>query len=158
MLISCVAAIMLRTTTGPHCAGLEPQYFLFGTRVICEVVLYCCSWYGPDPAPADAAELSHCSALSAFAAFAASVPPCFFTSFEFTTPSDVFARIAGSAVFGTFERRTTVYLPREDGVIPSSRNEGFPFRLMSRRNENKRSAAVSVLPSAEFSVVFVLQV
>jgi hypothetical protein len=63
-------------------------------------------------------------------------------------PSDVFATIAGSAVFGVAERRITVYLPREETLTPASRKDGLPFRLMSRRNENTTSAAVIGVPSA----------
>src|SRR5437764_13039615 len=139
MLISCVAEIMFRTTTVLHFALSGPQYFAFGVRRICDVVLYCFSTYGPLPAPTEAGELSHCSALSVLSASAASVPPCALTSFEFTTPSDVFARIAGSAVFEFFERRTTPYLPLAETVTPSSRNAGLPFRLISRLNENTTS-------------------
>ena len=43
MLISCVAAIMFRTTTELHFALFGPQYFPFGCRTICDVVLYCFS-------------------------------------------------------------------------------------------------------------------
>src|SRR6266516_20037 len=119
--------------------------------MICEVVLYCLSRYGPLPAPAEAAEFSHCSALSVLSALAASVPPCLRTSFELTTPSDVLARIAGSAVFGTFECRITVYLPRAEAVTSARRNDGLPFRLISRRNEKTASCAVSGVPSAKWT-------
>jgi hypothetical protein len=44
--------------------------------VTCDVVENELSTYGPLPAPRDDDEFSHDSALSAFAAFAASVPPC----------------------------------------------------------------------------------
>ena len=93
------------------------------------------------------------SALSVLSALAASVPPCLRTSFEFTTPSDVLVRIDGSAVFGVFERRTTVYLPRAEGVTPSSRKAGFPLRLIRRRNEKTASCAVSGVPSAKWTLV-----
>ena len=63
-------------------------------------------------------------------------------------PSEVFATIDGIAVFGVFERRMTVYLPRADGVTPASRNDGLPLRLIRRRNENTTSAAVIGVPSA----------
>ena len=116
--------------------------------MICEVVLYCLSRYGPLPAPRDAAELNHLSALSALSAFAASVAPFRLASFEFTIPSDVFATIAGSAVFGVAERSTTVYLPRAETFTPASRNEGLPLRLINRRNEKTTSAAVMGVPSA----------
>ena len=69
-------------------------------------------------------------------------------SFEFTIPSDVFATIAGIAVFGVFERRTTVCVPRADVVTPASRKDGLPLRLTSRRNEKTTSAAVIGVPSA----------
>src|SRR2546421_302111 len=69
------------------------------------------------------------------------------------TPSDVFVRIDGSAVFGVFERRTTVYLPRAEGVTPSSRKAGFPLRLIRRRNEKTASFAVSGVPSAKCTFV-----
>jgi hypothetical protein len=71
------------------------------------------------------------------------------TSLEFTTPRDVFVRIDGSAAFGVFERRMTVYLPPAETVTPSSRKEGFPLRLMRRLNEKTASAAVSGVPSAK---------
>jgi hypothetical protein len=63
-------------------------------------------------------------------------------------PSDVFATIAGMAVFGVAERRTTVNLPRADTVTPASRNDGLPLRLIRRRNEKTTSAAVICVPSA----------
>src|SRR5688572_12234506 len=116
--------------------------------MICDVVLYCLSRYGPLPTPRDAGELNQRSALSVLSAFRASVAPFRFASFEFTMPSDVFATIAGSAVFGVAERRTTVYLPRAETVTPASRNDGLPLRLMSRRNEKTTSAAVIGVPSA----------
>jgi hypothetical protein len=68
-----------------------------------------------------------------------------------TTPSDVFVRIEGSAAFGVFERRTTVYLPRADTVTPSSKNDGFPLRLIKRRKEKTASAEVSGVPSAKWT-------
>ena len=111
-------------------------------------MLYCLSRYGPLPAPREPGELNQRSALSAFAALVPSVAPCFFASFEFTMPSEVLATIEGIAVFGVFERRITVYLPRADGVMPASRNDGLPFRLIRRRNENTTSAAVIGVPSA----------
>ena len=111
-------------------------------------MLYSVSTYGPLPTPRDAAELNHFSALSFLSAPGASVAPCARASFEFTIPSDVFATIAGIAVFGVFERRTTVYVPRADVVTPASRNDGLPLRLISRRNEKTTSAAVIGVPSA----------
>ena len=51
--------------------------------------------YGPLPADC---ELRNASALSVLSASAASLPPCAFTTFELTMPSDVFARIAGSVL------------------------------------------------------------
>src|ERR1044072_7867975 len=125
---------MLRTTTRSN-AGLRPQKRSFCSRIICDVVLYCRSTYGPLPAPTESGELNHASALSALAALAASVAPCCFASFEFTIPSEVFATIDGSAVFGAFERRTTPYLPAALTVTPASRNDGLPLRLIRRRNE-----------------------
>ena len=62
-------------------------------------------------------------------------------------PSEVFATIAGT-VFGTFERRMTVYRPRAETVTPASRNDGLPLRLIRRRNEKTTSAAVIGVPSA----------
>src|SRR3954454_16939418 len=50
MLISCVAAIMLRTTTVENFGFFAPQYFAFGTSVTWSVVLNDCSVYGPLPA------------------------------------------------------------------------------------------------------------
>jgi hypothetical protein len=87
--------------------------------------------------------------LSLLSAPGPDVPPCRRTSLEFTTPRDVFVRIEGSAAFGAFDLRTTVYLPRDDTVTPSSRNDGLPLRLMSRLNEKTASAAVSGVPSAK---------
>src|SRR3954451_14676698 len=149
MLISCVAEIMFRTTTELHFALFGPQYFVLGARMIWDVVLYALSTYGPLPAPTEAAELNHCSALSVLSASAADVPPCALTSFELTTPSDVLARIAGSAVFEFFECRTTPYLPFAATVTPSRRNAGFPFRLIKRLYEKTTSADVSGVPSAK---------
>ena len=76
--------------------------------------------------------------------------PFCLASFEFTIPSDVFATIDGSAVFGVLERRTTVYRPRAETVTPPSRNAGLPLRLISRRNEKTTSAAVIGVPSANW--------
>ena len=148
-LISCVGAIMFRTTTLEKAGFVEPQYFAFGERTICEVVLYCLRTYGPLPAPAELDELNHCSALSVLSASAASVPPCCLTSFELTIPSDVLARIAGRAVLDVFERITTVYLPAGVTVTPSRRNDGLPFRFTSLRSEKATSAEVSGVPSAK---------
>jgi hypothetical protein len=86
--------------------------------------------------------------LSVLSALAPSLAPCRRASFEFTIPSDVFATIDGMAVLGAFDRRTTVYLPRADGVTPASRKAGLPLRLIRRRNENTTSAAVIGVPSA----------
>jgi hypothetical protein len=61
----------------------------------------------------------------------------------------VFVRIDGSAAFGVFDFRTTVYFPRDDTVTPSRRKDGLPLRLMSRLNEKTASAAVSGVPSAK---------
>ena len=107
--------------------------------------------YGPLPAPADAVELSQFSALSALAAFAASVPPFFFTSAELRTPVDGFARITGSWVAGVFERMTTVYFDGAETVMPASRNDGLPFRFWSRRSDHTTSAEVSGVPSAKWT-------
>ena len=63
----------------------------------------------------------------------------------------MFATIAGNAVFGVFERRTTVYLPRAETVTPSRRNAGFPLRLIKRRNEKTTSAALSGVPFAKWT-------
>src|SRR5687767_3437338 len=107
MLMNCVGAPMLRMTTRSK-AGFRPQNWVFWSSTIRDVVLYSLSTYGPLPAPLDAAELNHFSALSVLSAPARSVAPCARASFEFTIPSDVFATMAGIAVFGVFERRTTV--------------------------------------------------
>ena len=88
---------------------------MLGASVTCEVVLYCCSVYGPLPAPADADEFSHCSALSAVEAFEPSVPPCAFTSFEFRMPVGGFARIPGSCPSGVRELIIPVTFPRHSG-------------------------------------------
>ena len=45
---------------------------------------------------------------------------------EFTIPSDVFATIAGSAVFGVAERSTTVYLPVAETLRPRAGTKGCP--------------------------------
>src|SRR6476619_1520985 len=145
---------MFRTTTLEKAGFVEPQYFAFGERTICEVVLYCLRTYGPLPAPAELDELNHCSALSVLSASAASVPPWALTSFELTIDSDVFARIAGRAVLASFERITTVYLPAGVIVTPSSRKAGLPLRLMRRRSENATSAEVNGVPSANFTFFF----
>src|ERR1700747_3655889 len=134
-LISCVGAIMLRTTTLLKPGFFGPQYFGFGTSVSCDVVLYDFSSYGPLPAPADADELNHCSAVSAVDASAAAVPPCALTSFELTMPVDGFARIAVSCVAGVVDFMMTVYLPLAEMVIPASRDEGFPLMLINRFSE-----------------------
>ena len=107
--------------------------------------------YGPLPAPTESGELNQRSALSVLAAPGLSVPPCCLTSFEFTTPRDVFARIAGIAVFEVFERSTTPYLPAALVVTPASRNDGLPLRLTSRLNENTTSADVRGVPSAKWT-------
>src|SRR5436853_3214033 len=138
---------MFRTTTELHFALFGPQYFVFGWRTSCDVVLYCFSTYGPLPAPRELPELNHCSALSVLSASGASVPPCALTSFELTTPSDVFARIAGSAVFGVFDLSTTPYLPLGATLTSASRKDGLPFRLIRRLNEKTTSAEVSGVPS-----------
>ena len=87
------------------------------------------------------------SALSVLSALAASLPPCAFTTFELTTPSDVFATSTGIAGFGVFDFRTTVYGPFALVVMPASRNDGLPLRLTRRRNENTTSFEVSGVPS-----------
>src|SRR6185437_15084750 len=140
---------MFRTTTLPKAGFFGPQYFGFGTSVSWDVVLYVFSSYGPLPAPAEADELNHCSALSAVDAFAAEVPPCALTSFELTMPVDGFARIAVSCVAGVFDFMTTVYLPLADTVMPASRNAGFPLMLIRRLSEKTTSADVSGVPSAK---------
>src|SRR5438445_65287 len=96
--------------------------------------------------PADF-ELRYASALSVLSAFAAAEPPFAFTTFELTMPSDVLATSTGIAGFGVFDFMTTVYLPFADVVMPASRNDGLPFRLTSRLNENTTSADVSGVPS-----------
>src|SRR4051812_32557748 len=145
---------MLRTTTLDHGDFFAPQYCLLGVSVICDVVLYALSVYGPLPAPTESGELSQFSALSALAAFAASVPPFFFTSAEFRTPVDGFARMTGSWEAGVFERMTTVDLDGAETVKPASRNEGLPFRFWSRRSDQMTSADVSGVPSAKWTDFF----
>ena len=100
--------------------------------------------YGP--LPADVA-FRNASALSLLSAPAEALPPCAFTSFELTMPSDVFVTITGIAGFGVAECRTTLYWPVALIVAPASRNEGFPFRLINRLNEKTTSAEVSGVPS-----------
>jgi hypothetical protein len=102
--------------------------------------------------------LNHFSALSVLAASFASVPPCFLTSFELTTPSDVLARIAGRAVFGVVDLSTTTYLLGAETVTPASRKDGLPFRLIRRRYEKTTSAAVIGVPSAKWTFRFRLSV
>src|SRR5262245_10274241 len=142
---------MLRTTTLDHGDFFAPQYFSFGVSVICDVVLYALSVYGPLPAPADDGELSQFSALSALAALAASVPPFFFTSAELRMPVEGFARITGSCVAGVFERMTTVYFEGAETVIPVSRDAGLPFRFTSRWSDQATSADVIGVPSAKWT-------
>src|SRR5262249_1140153 len=153
-LISCVGAIMFRTTTVLKPGFLGPQYFGFGTSVSCDVVLYDLSSYGPLPAPADADELNHCSAVSAVEASAAAVPPCAFTSFELTMPNDGFARIAVSCVAGVADFITTVYLPLAETLMPARRGAGFPLMFISRLSEKTTSADVSGVPSAKWTFFF----
>ena len=108
--------------------------------------------YGPLPAPAEAVELSHFSALSALAALAAAVPPCSRTSFELTMPVDGFARIDRQLrwrVSSSASRPCTS--PAAETVTPASRKAGFPFRLMSRFSEKTTSAEVSGVPSAKWT-------
>ena len=145
--MNCVAETMFRITTRSN-AGFARQYRGFWSSTIWDVVLYCLRTYGPLPAPTEAGELNHRSALSVLAALGPSVAPCRLASLEFTIPRDVFATIDGIAVFGVLERSTTVYRPRAEGVTPESRNAGLPLRLIRRRNENTTSAAVIGVPSA----------
>src|SRR6476619_2141751 len=154
MLICCVAAIMLRTTTLVNFGLVLPQYFLLGTSVTCDVVLKDCNVYGPLPEPTDADEFSHCSALSAVDASAASVPPCALTSFELTMPVDGLARIDGSWPAGVAYLITTVNLPFAETLIPSSRNAGLPLMLIRRLREKTTSADVSGLPFAKRTFFF----
>src|SRR5262245_49511 len=142
---------MLRTTTLDHGDFFAPQYFSFGVSVICDVVLYALSVYGPLPAPADDGELSQFSALSALAALAASVPPFFFTSAELRMPVDGFARITGSWVAGVLERITTVYFDGAETEMPARRNDAFPLMYCSRRSEKATSAEVIGVPSAKWT-------
>ena len=120
----------------------------------CEVGLYDWSLYGPLPAPAEAAELSHCSARSAVAASTASVPPCDLTSFELTMPVDGLARIEGSCAAGVLDSIATVYASFADTLNPERRNAGLPFRLTSRLSEKTTSAEVSGVPSAKWTFLF----
>src|SRR3954467_15543508 len=149
MLISCVVATMFRTTIVSKAGLVDPQYFVLRLSVICEVVLYDERTYGPLPAPTDADEFSHCSALSRLSAPTDAVPPCCLTSFALTTPVDGFARIAGSCPAGVFELITTAYLPCGLITMPVSRNAGLPLRLMSRLSEKTTSADVSGAPFAK---------
>src|SRR5216683_567624 len=96
--------------------------------------------YGP--LPADVA-LRNDSALSLLSAPTDAVPPWALTSFELTMPSDVFVTITGIAGFGAAERSTTLYFPVARAVTPARRNDGFPFRLISRLKLNTTSADVS---------------
>ena len=96
--------------------------------------------------------MSQFSAVSAFAAFAASEPPFFVTSAELRMPVDGFARMTGSSVSGVFECMTTAYLPSAVVVTPVSRNAGFPFRLTRRLNDHTTSAEVSGVPSAKWTL------
>jgi hypothetical protein len=110
--------------------------------------------YGPLPAPADAGELNHFSALSTVAAFAAALAPFAAASFELTIPVEGFARIAGSAVLGVLERIRTVYGPFALTLIPPSRNEGFPLRLIRRLSEKTTSFEVRGVPSPKCTFFF----
>ena len=149
---------MLRTTTVSNFGLLAPQYFVLRFRVTCEVVLYAERTYGPLPAPTDAEELSHDSALSFWSAPTEALPPCCFRSFELTMPVDGLARIAGNCPAGVLERMMTRYLP--DGLMttPSSRNAGLPFRLIRRLSEKTTSADVSLSPFAKCTFGFRLKV
>ena len=66
-------------------------------------------------------------------------------------PVDGFARIAGSAVSGVFERIDDRVLAGAVTVTPASRNAGLPFRLTSRLSEKTTSADVSGVPSAKWT-------
>ncbi len=133
---------------------MEPQYFGLRFSTTCEVALYEDRTYGPLPAPTDADEFSHVSALSRLSAPTEAVPPCCFTSFALTMPVDGFARIAGSWPAGVFDDMTTPYLPFGLITIPVRRNDGFPFRLMSRLSEKTTSADVSGSPFAKWTFCF----
>ena len=148
---------MLRTTTVSNAGLVAPQYFVLRLSVTCDVVLYAERTYGPLPAPTDADELSQLSALSFLSAPTEAVPPCAFTSFALTMPVEGFARIAGSWPAGVFEVITTRYLPDGLTTTPSSRNAGFPFRLISRFSEKTTSADVSGSPLAKCTFVFRLK-
>ena len=100
--------------------------------------------YGPLPAEV---AFRNDSALSLLSAPGEELPPCAFTSFELTMPSDVLVTITGIAGFGVAEWRTTLYLPVALIVMPASRNDGFPFRLINRLYEKTTSAEVSGVPS-----------
>src|SRR5215472_8867356 len=76
-----------------------------------------------------------------------SVPPCAFTTFEFTMPRAGLGMMKGSAGFGSFDFRTTVELSGALTVTPSSRKDGLPLMLISRLKENATSADVSGVPS-----------
>src|SRR4029079_9228460 len=99
---------MFLMTTCRNGGFVAPQHLAFGTSVTCEVRLYEPSTYGPLPAPAEADELNHCSALSVVEASGASVPPWASTNFALTIPVDGVARIDGSCAAGVFDLMTTV--------------------------------------------------
>src|SRR5258707_8601014 len=100
--------------------------------------------YGPLPADC---EFRNDSALSVLSASAAADPPCAFTTFELTMPSDVLATSTGIAGFGVLACMTTVYLPFADVVMPASKKDGLPFRLTRRLNENTTSAGARGVPA-----------
>ena len=68
-------------------------------------------------------------------------------------PVEGFARIAGSCPAGVFELMMTWYFPCGLTTIPSSRNAGFPFRLISRLSEKTTSADVSGVAVREVDVL-----
>ena len=112
--------------------------------------MYDWSSYGPLPAPVEAAELSHRSALSVLAALTPSLPPCDLTRPELTMPVSGVARTDGNCAAGVLDLTTTVYLSFAVASTPARRNAGFPFRLTSRLSEKTTSADVSGVPSAKY--------
>ena len=111
-------------------------------------MLYSVSTYGPLPAPFDAAELNHFSALSVLSAPGRSVAPWARASFEFTIPSDVFATIAGIAGSALRAEHDRVGATRGDGH--AAEQEGWvALEVDQPRNEKTTSAAVMGVPSAK---------
>src|SRR5262252_2277278 len=146
--MSWVGASRLRMTTVWNAGLFEPQYFGLAFRSTSDVVLKLCRTYGP--LPADVA-FRNVSAVSDLSAPGWALPPCAFTTVEFTMPSAGLGTMNGMAGLGSFDVSTTVLASGAVTVTPSSRNDGLPCRLIRRLNEKATSADVSGVPSENFT-------